>query len=101
VKRPIILLTALLLTGCGWQPFPPVTGTVIDREHEAGEWDTKRKCTTKLVNGVSKQVCENKREWDSPDYSLTVKDSEGRTHTLDVSETEYHSHPIGSTYTNG
>lgn len=101
MKRALTLLAALALTGCGFEPFPPVTGTVIDREEEAGEWETKHKCSTKYVNGKSKQVCENKREWDDPDYSLTVKDDKGRTHTVDVSQGQYHSHPIGSTYTNG
>jgi hypothetical protein len=88
----LTLGSVLLLAACGWHG----TGTVSQRDYHPGySYMASYSCGPK-----SMRSCFEAREM-PPVWQLTVRDSSGNTHRVDVSEHDYDNDPIGSTFTNG
>jgi hypothetical protein len=104
MKKTITVLaiaSVIALTGCGSNNQSPADqgprqGVILEKEHERGEWESKKKCT-KTVNGVCKSHS-TKREWDDDDYSFLLKEGD-RENWVEVDEDDFNEFEEGETYT--
>lgn len=96
----LLLLVAAILPACSISMTTgPSEGTVIDKKHEEGEFESK---TSKVCTGTGKKrKCSNKTttDWDDPDFELLLrscdKDDECDEGWIEVSESEYNSAEVG------
>ena len=98
----LAIASLIALTGCNAnnQSAPadqgPRQGVILEKEHEEGEWESKKTCTKK-VNGVCKSHG-TKLEWDDDDYSFLLKEGD-RENWVEVEEDDFESFNEGDTYT--
>lgn len=82
------LLLAVTLTGCGAPSGPGVTGTITAKEYEPAEYKNKRTCVKK-VNGKCKTYKTKRTKTDDEEWEVTITDSSGVEHEVEVSRDVY------------
>lgn len=94
MKRTILASAALAiaLSACGGTG---ATGTVIEKDYDAATVKTEKKC--KGV-GIAKK-CKTKVKRSPADWDITVRDSAGDEHEIEVSQAQYERVEIGDRWT--
>lgn len=105
MKKILIAFALLALTaGCSLGESKPVTGTVVDKTSEPGEWEKKTVSGKKTCTGTGKKrrcrtgPSKTVDEWDDPDFELTIETDDGDLKTVEVSEGEYNATTVGDHY---
>lgn len=94
------LATAALAACSSWHG----TGTVVQKSYEAAStWTTYESvCYSHNSSGACTFSMQQPHEHYEPEqWKLKVRDSEGKNHTVEVSETEYNQAVVGYQFTNG
>jgi hypothetical protein len=86
------LLAVLVIGGCGWHG----SGTVIQKDYDRPHYYTTSSCHT---SGKT-TICIPVNHYVGPNWRIKVRDSENKTHWVDVSEKEYDEYAIGAHFEN-
>lgn len=94
MKRTLIILALIASASCGWHG----TGTVVEKDYHPAWVQIQTQCHT-----VGKStVCVPNNIYHSESWSLKVRDqADAKTHWVDVSEQDYNSSAVGSSFSNG
>lgn len=96
----VLFTTLALVTACG--DSGSSSGTVVEKDYDAAytEKVTKKTCTGTIAQkNTCKKNNKKKGKYHPADWDLTIRDSSGEEHEIDVSKSVYEKYNVGDRYT--
>lgn len=93
LKKYWFVLLVMFCVSCGWHG----TGVVVEKNYDPAWVQTTTRCQ---IYGKTTICLPDTIYWPES-WSIQVKDEANKKHWVDVSEQEYLSISVGSSYTNG